>query len=43
MKKNFTQEEVQPSERVLDFIRQVAYTYRPMRHEGGMTIPFCLN
>ena len=43
MKKIFTQEEVQPSEAVLELIRQVAYTYRPLRLEGGVVIPYCLN
>ena len=43
MKKIFTQEEVQPSEAVLELIRQVSYTYRPLRLEGGVVIPYCLN
>lgn len=43
MKKIFTQEEVQPSQRTLDFIRLVAYTYRPRICSNGMVVPFCLN
>lgn len=43
MKKNFTQEEIQPSERTLELIRLLAYTYRPRNQENGVLVPFFLN
>lgn len=43
MKKDFTQEEMQPSGRTLRFIRLVAYTYRPILQKNGVVMPFCLN
>ena len=41
--KNFTQEEMQPSEKVLEFIRLVAYTYRPRIQADGGVVPYCVN
>jgi len=32
--KHFTQEEFKPSEKTLEFIRQVAYAYRSMKING---------
>lgn len=40
--RNFTQEDLQPSERVLSIIRQVAYTYRVYTYNGRFE-PYCLN
>ena len=39
----FTQESLNPSERTIDFIKQIAYTYRVIKLGDGSTIPFCLN
>lgn len=38
----FTSEEVKPSEKTLNFIRQIAYTYRVIRM-NGRTESYCLN
>ncbi|MDD5896123.1 MAG: hypothetical protein PUC79_07565 [Prevotellaceae bacterium] len=43
MDEKLTTSEIQPSERVLEFIRQLARTYRPKRLKDGMVIPLCLN
>ncbi len=40
--KHFTQEEAQPSQRTLDIIRAIAYTYRVMDINGKM-YGLCLN
>lgn len=40
--KHFTQEELSPSEKTLNLIRQIAYTYRVFKMNGS-TEPFCLN
>lgn len=34
--KYFTPEEIQPSERTLNIIRQVAYSYRPVDKDGQL-------
>jgi len=39
----FTQEEIRPSERTLNIIRQVAYTYRFLKMENGGGESYCLN
>ena len=38
----FTQEELKPSEHVLNIIRQIAYSYRTI-NVNGRTEVFCLN
>ena len=38
----FTQEEVKPSEHVLNMIRQIAYNYRTIK-VNGRTEVYCLN
>lgn len=40
--KHFTQEDLKPSEKTLNIIRQIAYTYRAMRANGS-TLSYCLN
>jgi hypothetical protein len=40
--KYFTQEEQRPSEKTLDLIRQIAYTYRVMKFNGS-NVGYCLN
>ena len=40
--KYFTPEELKPSERTLNIIRQVAYTYRVLKMNGKMQ-SYCLN
>lgn len=32
--KHFTQEELKPSEKTLNIIRQIAYTYRVIKNNG---------
>jgi hypothetical protein len=39
---NFTSEELQPSEKTLNIIRQIAYTYRTIKMRGK-TVSYCLN
>lgn len=39
---NFTLEEIKPSEQTLRLIRQIAYTYRVVKHEGIESV-YCLN
>jgi hypothetical protein len=39
----FTQESLNPSERTIDIIKQIAYTYRVIKMADGTSIPFCLN
>ena len=41
--KYFTQEDMNPSERTLHIIRQIAYTYRVIRMADGRTMGMCLN
>lgn len=41
--KYFTQEELKPSERTLDIIKQIAYTYRVIKLSDGTIVPLCLN
>ncbi len=41
--KHFTQEGLNPSERTLDLIRKIAYTYRVMKLADGSTASLCLN
>ncbi len=38
----FTQKEIVPSERTLNIIRQIAYTYRVSR-TTGKPLAYCLN
>ena len=38
----FTSEEAKPSEKTLNFIRQIAYTYRVLTM-NGRTESYCLN
>ena len=38
----FTSEELKPSEKTLNIIRQIAYTYRVIKINGKMKT-FCLN
>ena len=38
----FTNDDTRPSEKTLNIIRQVAYTYRVMKHEGVSEF-YCLN
>lgn len=40
--KHFTQEELNPSERTLNIIRQIAYTYRVIKVNGHKEV-YCLN
>lgn len=40
--KYFTQEDLNPSEKTLSIIRQIAYTYRVMTM-NGKTETYCLN
>ena len=39
----FTQKSLNPSERTIDIIKQIAYTYRVIKMADGTSIPFCLN
>ena len=39
----FTQEDMNPSERTLHIIRQIAYTYRPHHYADGQNVNMCLN
>ena len=39
---HFTSEELRPSEKTLNIIRQIAYTYRTFMIENGMR-SYCLN
>lgn len=39
----FTQEKLNPSERTLEIIKQIAYTYRVMKMADGTSVPYCLN
>lgn len=39
---NFTSEELKPSEKTLNLIRQIAYTYRTFMTEAGSR-SYCLN
>ncbi len=41
--KYFTQEKLNPSERTLEIIKQIAYTYRVMKLADGTQMPYCLN
>ena len=38
----FTQEELKPSEKTLNIIRQIAYTYRAIKVNGKLET-YCLN
>lgn len=38
----FTQEQLQPSDKTLNIIRQIAYTYRTIKLKGK-TVSYCLN
>ena len=38
----FTPEEIRPSERTLNLIRQIAYTYRVLK-SSGQPMAYCLN
>ena len=40
--KHFTQEELNPSVRTLNIIRQIAYTYRVIKVNGRKEV-YCLN
>ena len=39
---HFTQEELKPSEHVLNMIRQIAYSYRAIKMNGRTEV-YCLN
>lgn len=39
----FTQEKLNPSERTLEIIKQIAYTYRVIKMADGTSVPYCLN
>lgn len=39
----FTHEEMNPREKTLEMIRQIAHTYRTMRMSNGMSAAVCLN
>lgn len=41
--KIFTQEQLMPSEKTLNLIKQIAYTYRSVKLQDGSRIPVCLN
>jgi hypothetical protein len=38
----FTSDNLQPSEKTLNIIRQIAYTYRTIKMRGK-TVSYCLN
>lgn len=40
--KYFTQENLSPSEKTLNIIRQIAYTYRVIKNNGHNDV-YCLN
>lgn len=40
--KYFTQEDLNPSEKTLSIIRQIAYTYRVIKENGHKKV-YCLN
>lgn len=40
--KYFTQEELQPSEKTLNFIRQIAYSYR-LAQANNRNKPYCVS
>ena len=42
MKHLFTYEEMRPSERTIQIIKQIAYTYRTIKMNGKYEV-FCLN
>lgn len=42
MKHFFTSEEMRPSERTIQIIKQIAYTYRAMKMNGKYEV-YCLN
>ena len=42
MKHIFTSEEMRPSKRTINIIKQIAYTYRAMQINGKMEV-FCPN
>lgn len=39
----FTQEGLNPSERTIEIIKQIAYTYRVIKMADGTKVSFCLN
>lgn len=39
----FTHERLNPSERTLELIKQIAYTYRVVKISGDKFVPYCLN
>ncbi len=41
--KIFTQEQMLPSEKTLNFIKQIAYTYRSVKLKDGTRATVCLN
>ncbi len=41
--KIFTPEEMKPSEKTLNIIRQIAYTYRVSKQSDGKACAYCLN
>ena len=41
--KYFTPETLNPSEKTLEIIKQIAYTYRVIKMADGTTVPYCLN
>lgn len=41
--KYFTQETLNPNEKTLEIIRQIAYTYRVIKMADGTSMPYCLN
>lgn len=40
--KFFTQEEIEPSEKALNLIRQIAYSYR-VAHTNSKGVAYCMN
>lgn len=41
--KYFTQETLNPNEKTLEIIKQIAYTYRVIKMADGTSMPYCLN
>lgn len=41
--KYFTQEKCNPSEKTLEIIKQIAYTYRVIKMSDGTKVSLCLN
>lgn len=39
----FTPERLNPSERTIELIKQIAHTYRVIKMADGTQMPYCLN